>query len=227
MKVKGQKNLTDYFKQMNAGGLIELEDVQGSEPETINDFDELEDGKTYLLDTEGSSITSLRRYTSSIPKAQENEMTQAVERDVQQRDPTAASKSHLRVLKDRSGRIDEMEVDCAIVGKTTAFVGSHKSTFTGPSMVKEIADKARTIERKSMLPEYANTPYTSFKGKKVVPVFMAENVEPEKFDILRKSCREQGVRLYRRTGDAIGVWACMKQLARGAAASRGAMRRVL
>ncbi|KAG2425924.1 hypothetical protein HXX76_013298 [Chlamydomonas incerta] len=228
MDFTDQKDLRDYVKRLNAAGLIKLEDVGGSAPQAIKDFDKLEDGETYLLDMDGSSTISMRRYTSSIPKAQENEMTQAVERDVKKEDPTSTSQPHLRILKDSSGGRDEMEVDCVILGKNTAFVRSHKSTFTGPSMVKEIADKASTIERKSVLPEYASTSYASFQGKRAVPVFMAENVEPEKFDILRESCRAKGVKLYRRTGNAIRVWACTKQqLTRGAVASRGAMRRVL
>lgn len=58
-------------------------------------------------------------------------------------------------------------------------------------------------------------------------MFMAENVVPEKSDIVRNACRVQRVRLYRRTGNTIGPWASMKRPERMAVAARGTMRRVL
>ncbi|KAG2446331.1 hypothetical protein HXX76_000919 [Chlamydomonas incerta] len=232
-KITGQQDLKDLLKRLNAAGLIEVMDGEEETaavtipPVAITHFTDLEGGKLYRLAQEaGTTLTSARRQLGSIVAAQENEMTQALQRDAQEEDPSCVAQPQLRILKDSYGR-DEMEVDGVVLGKDKAFTLSHKSTFTGASMITEIAKKANTIQHKSALPEYAGTLYACFKGKEVIPVFMAENVAPEKSDIVRKSCQEQRVRLYRRTGNAIGPWASMKRPERMAVASRGTMRRVL
>ncbi|PNW80798.1 hypothetical protein CHLRE_07g329950v5 [Chlamydomonas reinhardtii] len=230
--IKDQQQLEDLLNRLNSSGLVKMANEEEEPaavtalPVNVIDFNDLEGGQLYLAQEASSILYSARRQPGSMVGAQKNEMTQAVERDAQAEDPSCVVQPELRKLTDSGGR-DEMEVDGVIMCNDKAFALSHKSTYSGGSMITEIANKASTIQRKSALPEYAGTPYECFKGKEVVPVFMAENVVPEKSDIVRNACRVQRVRLYRRTGNTIGPWASMKRPERMAVAARGTMRRVL
>ncbi|KAG2448077.1 hypothetical protein HYH02_007102 [Chlamydomonas schloesseri] len=151
-------------------------------------------------------------------------MTEAALRDGRHEDPTCAAQADLRVLKDASGR-DEMELDGVVAGDNKAFVLSHKNSYEGAGMIIEIEDKAQIIKDKSTQAKYAGTPYEQFKGKEVVPVFMAENTGKLN-TAARDKCHKLGVRLYRRDRSAIQPWAHLKQSAR-AAAPASTMRWVL
>ena len=46
--------------------------------------------------------------------------------------------------------------------------------------------------------------FVAFRGKEVIPVFMAENIKPEQAGRVRELCKKKGIVQFARNGKAIG-----------------------
>ncbi|KAG2452642.1 hypothetical protein HYH02_002875 [Chlamydomonas schloesseri] len=228
---ESQKDLREILRIIESPGLVlkeeyDLMDKGGKETKVklITAISELQAGKTYRAADNYTSTKAMRQQLTNLGQAHELELQEAVLRHGLLEDPTSAPQPEWRVLTNVTG-VHEMEVDAVIAGDKMAYLVSHKTTYEGVRMFKEIATKASMIKHKSVQEEYAGTAYEHFKGKELVPVFMAENTA--KLDAAARSvCRSQGVRLYRRNGTAIGPWASLKR-PEGATMSASTMRWVL
>lgn len=146
----------------------------------------------------------------------------------------------LRVLrkaakKGKDHAKDEMELDgVVLVGDDMAYILSHKGYADDAKTVKDIRLKADTIERNILDPAYAGSNFLAFRGRKIVPVFMAESRSQDLDRRLMKLCRESNIKLGLRNGRNITIVASLiasrKELGgrciRGAAGTRPSVPRM-
>lgn len=140
------------------------------------------------------AFARIPREARHLQQAREDEMGRAMLVHLTSAEPHEGYelKEDLRLQLASSGKI--CEDDVVIVGKSKAWIGSHKTHAKGAKPVVEIADRAKDLATVS----------TQLSAQ-VLPAFMVERVDADTERRIIKACKDLHVLRFHRSGHAIKV----------------------
>jgi hypothetical protein len=193
MVVFKNKAQFDRWASMNSIAWI-VQDVTATEK---IDYQDLEDGVTYIMRSTGirATLEHLDGAARHLTHRRESEATKALAQYFEDRGASSIeTRPELRVVRDASGN-HIAEVDGVLLVDGKAVVLSHKNYVADASEVRQLTD---TIKRKlHQSPDLA--------GRPIVPAFMAESIKQGREQQVKDACRRAGALFVYRNGRALSV----------------------
>jgi len=184
--------LLEYLRSNQVVGLKEV--TQGSK-KMVREVAELDPSITYThAPSSKEAFARILGEARHLQQAREDELGRAMLAHLKSVEPHEGYelKEDLRLQLASDGKVREDDV--VIVGKSKAWIGSHKTYAKGAKPVVEVAARAKDLANIStQLPA------------QVLPAFMVERVDADAERSISKACKDLHVLRFHRSGHAIKV----------------------